>query len=407
LIEYLPQHGWEVTVFTAALAGAGEGVIQSEYLDMPEALKAAVGLRGKSAHGALGIAPAPRGLRRSPRQWAVAWGYRLTSYPDPHIGWLLPGKRALKAALARERFDAVLSSSPPFTTDLMLRLTRPGIPWVADYRDLWGDSGYYASRLRQHADRMLERWTLQRVSALTTVSEPMASLLRTRRSDVTVEVIPNAFDEREWRDVPFSQEERTTLVYAGQLFGGRRDPRPLFRAVSALIARGELSVQDLHIDLYSASEPWLSRAIAETNLEAVVRVKGVVSREDVMRAERRADRLLVLLWDGTNAEGILTGKLFEYLGAQRRIVATGGPQESALDRVLQATGAGTRANDEAAIAREVLDAVAEHRAGCVRRVDPAALAPYSAFEMARRFAGVLDRVAETFPGALPARTRHR
>ena len=392
LIDYLPLHGWNVTVFTAALPGAQECVIQSGYVDLPEALKTAIGLRGKSAHGALGISPAPRGLRRSPRQWVVAWGYRLTSYPDPQVGWLLPGRRAFKAALAQERYDAVLSSSPPFTTDLMLASACPDIPWVADYRDLWGDSDYYASPMRQQLDRWLERWTLRRVSAVTTISHPMADALRSHRSGLPVEVIPNAFDETEWRDVPFEHEDRTTFVYAGQLFGGRRDPRPLFRAVRTLIERGELSPAQLHIDLYCVNEPWLSEAILQSNLTHVVRVRGVVPREDVMRAERRSDRLLVFLWDGTNTEGILTGKIFEYLGARRRVLAVGGPRESAVDQLLGDTGAGIRVRDEAAIGREILDAVAEHRRGAIQRTDETRLRAFSADEMARRFAAVLDRV---------------
>ena len=391
-MQYLPAHGWEVTVFTARLTQAGPGVIESAYVDLPAALKAAVGLGGRSAHETLNIAPAAHGARRSFRQAIVAWGYRLTSYPDPHIGWLLPGRTALRDLLARGGYDAVLSSSPPFTTDLMLASTAIHIPWVADYRDLWGDSDYYASRVRQHIDRWLERWTLRRVSAVTTISEPMAQVLRSHRHDLPVEVVPNAFDELEWRNVPFEEELRATLVYAGQLFGGRRDPRPLFRAVRSLIDAGKVAPDDLRIDFYSVPEPWLAEAIAQANLAEVVCVRGLVSREEVMRAERRADRLLMFLWDGPSTEGILTGKLFEYLGAQRRILAIGGPSRSAVDELLSVTDAGLRARDDAAIRAEVFLAVAEHKAKTIRRVPAENVAAYSAHEMARAMARVLERV---------------
>ena len=399
LMGYLPEHGWDVTAFTAALPQADQTVIQSEYVDLPGALKGAVGLGRRSAHETLSIAPAPHGTRRSFRQAVVAWGYRLTSYPDPHIGWLVPGRRALRDTLAAGRYDAVLSSSPPFTTDLMVASVMMRIPWVADYRDLWGDSDYYSSRVRRYVDRWLERWTLRRVSALTTVSEPLANVLRSHRGGISVDVVPNAFDEREWRDVPFEGENRTTFVYAGQLFGGRRDPRPLFRAVRSLLDSGELEAADLRIDFYSVPESWLAEAIAQTKLTEVVRVKGLVSREEVMRAERRADRLLMFLWDGPNTEGIVTGKLFEYLGAQRRILAVGGPSRSAVDGLLSATDAGVRARDESSIRAEVLLAVAEHRAAMIRRLAPAKVAPYSAYEMARAMARVLDRVTGTRPHA--------
>jgi glycosyltransferase involved in cell wall biosynthesis len=393
LIRYLPEFGWSVTVLTARLPGADPTIVQSEYVNLPGALKRAVGLGAASAHETLGIAPAARGTRRTFRQAAVAWGYRLTSYPDAQVGWFIPGRNAVRAALGVERFDAILSSSPPFTTDLMIASVAPQIPWVADYRDLWADSDAYASRVRRRFDRWLERWTLARVCAATTISEPMADVMRSHRPGLPVDVIPNGFDAAEWQDIPFETEDRTTFLYAGQLFGGRRDPRPLFRVLRQLIDAGDVSGDEVRVDVYSALEPWLQEAIAEARLDDVVRVRGVVPRDEVLRAERRADRLLVLLWEGANAEGIVTGKLFEYFGAGRRILAIGGPSRSAVDDLLRETGTGTRAMTDTELRREVLEAITEHRRGAVARTQGERVEAFSASEMARRFAGVLDRVS--------------
>ncbi|HTV91347.1 MAG TPA: glycosyltransferase [Verrucomicrobiae bacterium] len=392
LIKYLPAHGWEVTVLTASLPGAAPDVVQTPYVDLAGGVKRALGLGDKSAHETLGIAPPARGARRSLRQAAVAWGYRLTSYPDAQAGWFFSGGSALAAELASGRYHAVLSSSPPFTTHLMLALQQLRIPWIADYRDLWGGSDAYASPLRRRFDRLLDTWTLQRVSAAVTVSQPMSSTIRSMRPGIPLEVIPNAFDEEEWQSIPFSTQAQTTFLYAGQLFSGRRDPRPLFRVVRSLIDAGAISAQEIRIVLYTTAERWLCEAIEQTGLEAIVQLPGIVSRDDVLRAERSADRLIVLLWDGAGSEGILTGKLFEYLGAGREIIAIGGPPSSAVDEVLAAAGAGVRVRDHEALSREVLDAVTEHRRASVRRTEPAKLAPFTAPGMAARFAALLDRV---------------
>ena len=394
LLRYLPDYGWDVTVVTARLPGADKGVVQTPYFDLYRSIKRASGFDGKSAYATLGVAPAAKGTRPSLRQRALSFAYALLTYPDPEVGWFPYGRRAVAELIQAEQFDAILSSSPPYITNLILASLAPRIPWVADFRDLWSDSGYYGSWVRNNVDSVLERWTLRHTNAVTTISEPLGRVLRSHRSGLSVEVIPNAYDPEEWDGLPFDVETQCTFLHAGQLFEGRRDPRPLFRAIRALIDHGIITEDEVRVDLYSTSEAWLTRVIAEERVEPIVRVTGVVPREEVMAAERRADRLLVLLWEGANTEGIVTGKLFEYLGARRPILAIGGPERSAVDEVLETSGAGERVRSEASLKDAVRRAVEEHREKRVRLVDENGLRLYGAATMARRFAQLLDRVVD-------------
>ena len=393
LLHYLPQFGWDVTAVTARLDGAASDVVQTEYVDLAARLKQLAGLGTTSAHAALGTAAPAVYERPTLRQRAVAAGYAMTTYPDAQVGWFTYARAAVRKLLQSGQFDAVLSSSPPFTSNLVLGSLRTNVPWIADFRDLWSAGNYGGTRFRGRLDAMLARWTARRVAAFTTITEEMAAELRAAHPGIDVYAIANAFDPQEWESIPFEREDRTTFVYAGQLYAGRRDPRPLLRAVRAVLDRGDIAPEELRIDFYSAREPWLESAIAEHRLEDVVRIAGVVPRDAVLAAERRADRLLVLLWDGANAEGIVTGKIFEYLGARRPVLATGGPLSSAVDEVLQSTNAGVRARDAGSIEREIVNAVREHRAGAVRILDPQPLEKYNAAAMAQRFAAVLDRHA--------------
>ncbi|HEV7179566.1 MAG TPA: glycosyltransferase [Candidatus Baltobacteraceae bacterium] len=393
LRRYLPEFGWDVTTVTARLDGAADDVIQTDYLDVSQALKKAVGLGSRSAHETLTTAPAPRGTRRSLRQNLIMWGFRLTSYPDPQVGWFSGGRRTLRSMLATGGYDAIISTSPPFTTNLMIASLQPAIPWIADFRDLWAERDLRDSRLVKLFDGALERWTLGSVSALTTVSEPLARVLRNHGPGLPVEVIPNAFDAAEWNGVPFASESRCTIVHAGPMYHGRRDPRPILRALRSLLDERSIVADEVRVDLYAPPEQWLTDLIAEYGLGEVVRLRGTVSREEVMAAERRADRLVVILWDGPNTEGILTGKIFEYLGARRRIVAVGGPARSVVDDLLAATGAGVRCTDDQVLKRELLDAVDEHRRGAVRITESERLQPYEASTIAASFGQLLDSIA--------------
>jgi hypothetical protein len=392
LITHLPSYGWNVTVVTPKLEGAANDVVQTDYVDSRAALKRMLGIDSvASAHSALGAEPAQHGTRRSLRQRSVEIGYYLAGFPDGMIGWFPGGRGALRQLLPG-RFDAILSSAPPFTTNLILGSLRLRLPWVADFRDLWADSDAYGSRIRRFFDVLLEHWSLRQATVLTTISEPMARAMQVRHPHTRVEVIPNAFDAADWDRIPFNAQDRCTILYAGTFHGGRRDPGPIFRVLRALLDENAVREDEVRVDLYAPRDPWLLQAIEAARVSNVVRVLGTVPREDVLAAERQADRLLVLLWDGPGSEGTVTGKLFEYLGARRRIIVYGGPKESAVDAILTSTRAGVRCADEETLRREVMIAIQEHRAGRVEILEAQAVAPFEASMLARRFAEVLDSV---------------
>jgi glycosyltransferase involved in cell wall biosynthesis len=395
LLTYLPAYGWDVTVLTAQVEHAPRNVIQTSYLDVRAMLKRSLGLGDRSAHAVLGAVPARTGVKRTLRQRAVEIGFAVTHYPDGMIGWLPGGIHGLRRILAAQHFDAILSSAPPFTTNLILGSTRSRIPWVADFRDLWTDSDAHSSLVRRWCDNVLEAWSLQRATLFTTISEPMAQALRSRHQGMRVEVIPNAFDAAEWSGVPFAMEPRCTIVYAGALYRGRRDPQLLFRALRSLIDAETIAHEEVRVDMYTTADRWLADMICEYGLQDVVNVREPVPREEIHLIERRANRLLVFLWDGPGAEGTLTGKLFEYLGARRRIVVAGGPKSSAVDQVLETTGAGVRCTNEGDLQRELLAAVQEHRRSTLGIVPEHAVAPYEASRLAQMFAQTLDSVAQT------------
>jgi glycosyltransferase involved in cell wall biosynthesis len=399
LIKHLSSYGWNVTAFTAQLEGASPDVVQSPYVDIRGSIKRTLGLHGSVTHDALRTKTAAHNAKRSLRQFLIETAFNATNYPDAQAGWYFGGRKTLRSLLASRSYDIVLSSAPPFTTNLMIAWalrcisSERSIPWIADFRDLWiGNVLYGTSPVRKFFDQLFEKRSLQLATALTTISQPMANELQKRYPDKPTYVIPNAFDATEWEAIPFATSERCTFLYAGDLTSGRRDPEPLFRVVRNLLDRGEIQSHEITLDFYCEPERWLFARIAEHRLGNVVRVHGTVPRDTVLAAERRADRLLVLLWDGPSSEGILTGKIFEYLGARRRIITIGGPPISAVDAVLAESGAGTRYMSDSALESEVLRAIMEHRSGKIQIVPPDALAPFEASTLARRFADVFNAV---------------
>lgn len=67
------------------------------------------------------------------------------------------------------------------------------------------------------------------------------------------------------------------------------------------------------------------RLAAQYALQSIVQVHDSIPYKEALRAQREADVLLLLLWNDPREKGIYTGKLFEYIGAGRPILAIGPP----------------------------------------------------------------------------------
>lgn len=396
LIKHLPHFGWDVDVLTArfdedAVNGARDWT-QTGYWDVKGAIKRAAGIGERSTSEVLNLDGFYYGGKPGIAGRAVRLTADLVTYPDEYVGWLPFAVPSLRGKLKGRAYDAIVTSSPPVTTNVIAALAHGDVPWLADLRDLWAeDDSRERSPLHRFADDRLERAALSRATVLTASSELSARRFQKRYPGKRCVSISTGFDEDEWQGIAFASESRCTLVYAGNFYGGRRDPGMLFAALQQLISEGRASASNLRVDVYAGREPWLARMIAEYGLDDVVRVRGKIDRAAVLAAERKADRLLVFCWDGATAEGIVPGKLFEYFGARRPILAIGGTQRSAVRDLLSETGAGAQCLTAEEVKSAVLAAMSEH--GERQRAIPQhAVCAYTAERCAMEFARVLDSI---------------
>ena len=170
---------------------------------------------------------------------ALLWVfYHLVAIPDRGI-FTVPKILHNVGDLGDWRPDVIVVSGPPFSAYLAGRrlARRWGVPWVADYRDLWTNSNYYiCGPIRRRMDRVVERWILRTVALTITVSEPLAEDLR-RDFGVRCEVVMNGYEADEFGP---RRAEPTTglplrLVYTGEIHVGRSDPASFLEAIGGLV----------------------------------------------------------------------------------------------------------------------------------------------------------------------------
>jgi len=104
----------------------------------------------------------------------------------------------------------------------------------------------------------------------------------------------------------------------------------------------------------------------------VIEICPPVPRREILRIERAADVLLLSRWADPRDDGVIPGKLFEYIGARRPILAIGSTTGEAAE-IVRSGPFGLVSNSPMEIAEQLLAWIGEKRAAGGRLPDlPAA-----------------------------------
>lgn len=229
--------------------------------------------------------------------------------------------------LEAQHFDFVVSTYQPEVVHFVAhRLSRRfGVPWVADYRDLWfKDISGHAFKATSFLTGKVEQHMLKQACLVSTVSEGLSREMKERFGrDVYVcynGYILSGVPDKGARAI---KSEIKRVVYTGRVYRKLRDPSVLFRALGELKKAIPDLGQSLAVDFYGYMDQWVHDLIKECGIEDCVHLHGVVSYQESLAAQKEADFLLFLDWMDEATEGVLTGKLFEYLGTGQPILSIG------------------------------------------------------------------------------------
>jgi Glycosyl transferase 4-like domain len=392
LAERLPDNLWEPTVLTAAYPG-------QEPTDFK--LVAARDLGPDAATPPTEHAQAGPQRRRSKTEVALKSLIKsIVYFPDNHVGWLVPAARAARRLMRSEKFDAVLSTAPPFTAHFVARLAIAGTqtPWIADYRDLWsGPAGpdylHGSGPLRLSIEYAVERRLLRRASQLTAPSEAQAAALARNFDRTDVACIPNAVDVNVWAAIPDGAPKAFTVCYTGKLWPGLRMPDEVFEAVARLRSAGDPAGAEISFDFYGEDAGLVMERATAFGIGDIVRAHGEVERTRALAAQRSAACLLLLLDTAESADAIQIGnpgsKLFEYAGARRPVLAFG-RHNQVVGEMLEQSGLGVLVRDESSCCEALRVLYRKFSHGEFEPVVTPGWSPFTPSQLAARFAELLD-----------------
>ena len=332
----------------------------------------------------------------------LSWLYKkletIINYPDAEKKWKTFAIKEGDELLKKEDIDAIISSSSPVTSHLIAKelKNKHKIPWVADLRDLWTQNHNYPyGNIRKFFERRLELKTLQPADALVTVSPIWAELLSTLHSGKKTYTITNGFDPDKMSPGQVDLTSKFTITYTGQIYTGRQDPSKLLTALHALISDGTINPDEVEVRFYGPENELLAKEIERYGLVDIVKQYGIVPREVSFERQRESQLLLILTWEGLKKAGYSL-KIFEYLAAQRPILATGLGNDMTKE-LLDETKSGMYAPTVKDIKNILRELYSEYKLkGKISyNGDMEKINKYSYREMARKFAEILDSLIQS------------
>ncbi len=269
--------------------------------------------------------------------------------PDVHDMWILPAIIKAKKLHRERHFDWIFSSYAPPASHLVggFLSKKYGIKWVADYRDLWIENHVWVGKWPFTAlEKYLEKnYVGNYADIITIVSEPLANILR-KKFTAPVHVIENGYDEDDYKQefLPYFNDKKKRIVYTGTLYPDMQDPSPLLAAIGLIAKKNKTTnndfMSDFEILFFGRQEDWLDSLIKKYQVEPWVKYMGRVGRDDALRIQNQADILLFLEWGNGSVDGILTGKLFEYLAQGKPILGIGATTKTSPGALIEEAGVG-------------------------------------------------------------------
>lgn len=284
--------------------------------------------------------------------------------PDENAFWALTATRQAIRIVRDEKIDVVITTSPPNSIHLIGAAVqqRTGIRWVADLRDsIIAKSDRHVERRSVRAKEQAQQWVARlvakRADGVIAVTDSIVEELRSLNPTQRTAVVPNGTDSEDFAGLEYRASERFRITHTGSFFG-KRDPRPFLQALAAC----DKSVVARFVgDFRRADMAWAKGLGLADRLEH----HRFLSRRETLELQRNSEALLLLLPEiGPRGKDVPSGKLFEYLAAERPILAVVPPDGAAADLVrTAAAGIVVAPGDADGILRAIEELVRRWRAG--------------------------------------------
>ena len=232
------------------------------------------------------------------------------------IAYVINSFLKAKDIIEDQNIKVIYSSFMPYADHIICFLLKrkfPHLIWVADFRDLHVEP-IYKNTIWPNLQKKVEKFLLKNADVVTTVSEGITSKMSLLHPNVHTLLKGVTFREQQANFPKF------TFAYTGSLFLHYRDPKPLFFVLQKLINDHTIFEEDIQFIYAGKDEITMRQWANECGVEQIFVSKGLCSRKDAINIQDKSHINVLLTSSSDDHEGLLTGKLFEYIESGREIL---------------------------------------------------------------------------------------
>jgi len=324
--KYLKEFGWESVVITDS---------PKKYYAVDESLlKEAIDSGIKIERTGKDITNVKDIIVKAPKESLRKLKNKVSQFffiPDSKIGWKNKAFSKINEVWDKYGgFNLVFATAPPYTDFLIGQQVKRKykIPLVIDYRDLWVDNNVhnsYPTYYHKMSNIKLEKKVLSEANKIITTNRKTKELIITRYGNVDyndIIIIPHGFDQEDFdtaskEKLPVTDKMR--FLYSGSFYC--YNPKPYFEAIKHLFDKyPELEKEIEFCFLGQFTEDYV-KYCQNLKIHDKLNIKRYVEHTECIKYLLSSDVLVLLKSRGENEISSMVGKVGEYIGSRKNILA--------------------------------------------------------------------------------------
>ena len=179
------------------------------------------------------------------------------------------------------------------------------------------------SRLWNFCMRPVEKRAVQKADACITVAEAATRQMEQYGTGTRCVTIHNGYERSRYKKNDISVRRNQLLIcYTGSVYPDRREAAVrFFESIKSMIEKEEIDRNNIRFVYAGGVGAIWKEILKKMNLEEIYEDHGYLSRDETERLQRESDIYLVLSWNCAENQGVISGKFYEGIRAEKPILS--------------------------------------------------------------------------------------
>jgi hypothetical protein len=326
-VKYMKNYNWEPVVLTTG----NIAYFAHDYSLLKESNDAGVRVVRAGGRGPNSLL-SKFGTIKIPPEFIRKLINRITQViyiPDNKISWTKAAYKTAEELISSEKFNAIFVTGPPFSAFVLGSKLKQkfNIPLFLDYRDLWFGSyfSFYLTPFHKLIQKRNEYLSLKSADRIFVTNRKIKENILNLFPFLTFEdivILPHGYDAEDFeklKAIP-KPNDKMIVTYSG-IFVEYNSPKYFIRAFKKLSVERPDIAQNIELHFVGFLRKENKKLIKKLKLEGFVKDHGYMNHSEAIIKIKSSDILWIMVGRKKNIDAILPGKLYEYFGSMKPIIA--------------------------------------------------------------------------------------